>query len=295
MYSKLKNKVLYCVFLCMCACESTETQPVTIHDTSLRTDGDVQALKNFFYMIPSPMETSILIKKTGVDYHYDFLNAPDNYKHYQTTNQKAINLGVYCADLCYATLFDQQQDLRFYISSAKKLAEDLGVMDAFDSQMIDRVEYNLEERDSMLKIVSEIYWIADAHLKESENATVSSLMMYGGFIETLYLASNLYSLDKSNQALAQVIADQVYALYNLNALLKKTSEIDPKTQQTVEHTHELLEIYRSFKTQSENPEAVVLDSSNQLLIKGENQIQMTQSDFMALFEKIVAIRDNIVS
>jgi len=276
----------------------SESGPNTMNDIVEQDQSYINSLdevKNIFYMIPSPMETAILVKKSGAEYDYRLLNAPNNVSKYDTKYKKAVNLGVYSADLSYATLYDQIQDIRFYITSSKSLAEDLGVMKAFDQNMIDRVEYNLEDKDSMMSIVSDIYWIADAHLKETDNVVVSSLMLYGGWIEAFYLAANLYSVDIDNTELRMRITEQKHSLDNLLSLLTKTAVIDEQINDCIDHLKQLQELFNSFHLEEESP--VLLDEKENGInvIGGKSEITMTPKQFESLFNLVKEIRSKNIS
>jgi len=247
-------------------------------------------VKNIFYMIPSPIETAILLKKAGAEYDYTLLNAPNNASKYDTKFKKAVNLGIYSADLSYATLFDQIQDIRFYISSSKKIAEDLGIMKAFNQGMIDRIEYNLEDKDSMMAIVSEIYWIADAHLKETDNVVVSSLMLYGGWIEAFHLACNLYKADPSNIALKKRITEQRHSLDNLVGLLNKTAFIDQQINRCVKDLQSLQKTFDSFEL-TEEEVGIRKESSGISVITGKSVLSMSKEQFERLFKLVESIRE----
>ncbi|MFN7690355.1 MAG: hypothetical protein ACK5QU_04665, partial [Bacteroidota bacterium] len=51
------------------------------------------------FSIPSPLQTSILLKTSGANYSKDLLNVTSKLPSYSTEYKKALNLGVYGADL----------------------------------------------------------------------------------------------------------------------------------------------------------------------------------------------------
>ncbi|MBA3706179.1 MAG: hypothetical protein H0W84_09860, partial [Bacteroidetes bacterium] len=62
------------------------------------------------FSIPSPIQTAFLIKNSGAAYSKDILNAANKSAQYATNFSKALNLGIYGADLGYVTIYDQTQD-----------------------------------------------------------------------------------------------------------------------------------------------------------------------------------------
>src|SRR4051812_20350593 len=56
---------------------------------------DEEVIGSVLQSIPSPLEISVLLKESGTKYDVGFLNSPDNLSKYNSSYQKALNLGVY--------------------------------------------------------------------------------------------------------------------------------------------------------------------------------------------------------
>ena len=110
------------------------------------------------FSIPSPIQTAMLIKRSGANYNKAYLNPADKVNGYSMQMQKALNLGVFGADLGYVTMYDQNQDAIAFFQAAQKLAEDLGVSGAFDKALIQRFKANIGKQDSMLNLVATESW-----------------------------------------------------------------------------------------------------------------------------------------
>jgi hypothetical protein len=79
--------------------------------------------KNIFHNIPPPMETAALLKKAGAEYDKDILNDVKNVDNYTAASKQALNLGIYGADLSYASVFNNTQESMLYTSCAQNLAK----------------------------------------------------------------------------------------------------------------------------------------------------------------------------
>jgi hypothetical protein len=141
--------------------------------------------------MPSPIEMAILVKHAGGEYNPDLLNDVKNIDNYLTNGKKTVNIGVYSSDVGYTSLYKQTQETVFFLGNVRKLSDDIGLSDAFDQSMFERVESNIENRDSLLLILSSSYDVANQYLKENNRMNTSVLMMAGGWIESMYLAANL--------------------------------------------------------------------------------------------------------
>ncbi len=168
-----------------------------------------------FQTIPSPFEMASIFEEAGASYGGDYTNPIANVSKYTTSAQQAINLGVYGTDLGYANIYDQSQESMFYMNCSKILADALGVTSAFNPTTIKRIEDNMNNRDSMMLIVNDAFWMCDAYLKENGQNDLSALIIAGGWIEGLYLGGSSLNKETPNEQLMIKIAEQKHSLNNL--------------------------------------------------------------------------------
>ena len=185
------------------------------------SDETIGKVQDIFFSVPSPMEMASLLKKAGADYDMSLLNDVKKVHDYTTARSQALNLGVYGANLSYASIFNQNQESIIYLSCTKKLAEKLGVTKAFDDKTIERMEANIENRDSLLNIVSETYYMLDAYLKENDRDHISAMVIAAGWVEGLYMATSIAKIsEEPDEKLLERIAEQKLSLNNLVELVE---------------------------------------------------------------------------
>jgi hypothetical protein len=102
-----------------------------------------------------------------------------------------------------------------------KLAAELGIPDDKFLLSIKRIESNLTNKDSMIKIANELYATTENNLKANDRASAAALIIVGGWTEAMYIATNLLSKHANDIELIDRISEQKYSLYNLIILLKK--------------------------------------------------------------------------
>lgn len=197
MNTKLKNTLgIFAAALLLFGCGSEqkpaveESQPAAVEAKEM-TDEDLAEADNMIKQMPSPIEMAILVKHAGGEYNSALLNDVKRIDEYVTTGKKTVNMGVYSADVGYTSLYKQTQETVFYLNNVRKLSDAIGLTDAFDQAVFDRVEANIENRDSLLHILSGSYDVANQYLKENNRMNTSLLMIAGGWIESMYLAANL--------------------------------------------------------------------------------------------------------
>ncbi len=246
--------------------------------------------KMVFYTVPSPYETALIFERSGVGYNIGVLNSIDNVNNYSTNVKQALNFGVYGADLSYANIFDQSQQCMFYMNCAKKLADGLGITSAFDAETIERIEANMNNRDSLMNIINDSYWIADSYLKENEQDFLSALIISGGWIEGLYLGTVTLYRDKPSEELMKSIADQKYSLDNLIGLLALYDHSEVVSIKT--KLEGLKTIYDKI-TMKENATSVS-NEGEMATIDGGNTLNFTKENIIEIADNIKTIRNEII-
>ena len=246
------------------------------------------------FSIPSPIQTAILIKQVNASYTKDLLNKTDKLNSYATNFSKALNLGIYGADLGYITLYEQPQDAITYLNSVKKLADQLGVSGAFEPKTIERFQKNIGTKDSLLVLVSEAYRASDAYLKNNQRNDVSGLVLTGGWIETLYFTTTL-AKTKSSEELKRRIGEQKSSLNSLIKLLSTyQSQPEPEYTRLIDKLIDLASVFEGveFKYTYEKP--VVDVSGKTSTINSKTEIKISPEQIDQITQKIQAIRNLIV-
>jgi DNA-directed RNA polymerase subunit F len=187
--------------------------------------------------------------------------------------KQAVNLGIYGADLSYASMFDQKQESMNHLAAAQKLAREMGVADALDEKIVERLNANQDSRDSLMKIVSEAYADLNGYLKEDARLEVAALVVSGGWIEALYLSTQ-YS-GAGNSAIRQRIAEQKYSLTNLLEYFDKFGD-NEKLREMKGDLLSLRDIYNEVTATAGKTEAkkeadgmVVIGNSSSMSISDE--------------------------
>jgi hypothetical protein len=268
------------------AANTDELPPVdSTQTTILNINGEI-------FSIPSPIQTAFLIKNSGAAYSKEILNPASKSSDYSTNFSKALNLGIYGADLGYVTIYDQTQDAIGYLNSAKKLADELGVSGAFDTKTIERFQKNLGNKDSMLVLVGVAYRSSDSYLKNNDRNDVSGLVLAGGWLESLYFATNVYKT-KPNEDVKRRIAEQKSSLQSLIKLLTQYYS-QPEYTEFIDNLNDLATVFDGveFKYTYEKP---TTDAEKKLTtINSKSEVNITPEQIESISQKVKSIRSQIV-
>jgi hypothetical protein len=254
---------------------------------------DVKTVKEIFYSLPSPLETAMILKQAGAKYNEELLNPTENVSKYVTNKSMALNLGIYTTDLSYASLFDQTQATINYMDASKRMAEGLGILNVIDEEIIERLEANINNRDIIMDIISETIMNSSSFFEENDRQAMSTIVLVGGWVEGLYIATNLVTPDSDleNNELVKRIVDQKLTLSTVVTLLEENDDNeDIKTIMT--HVDEIKRIYDKIEISSSAIEPVTDEETNVTTLKSTTQVKMSPKTFNQLKEKVKVIRNN---
>lgn len=267
--------------------DATDSVPAT--ETKVETKS-----QNVFYSIPSPIQLGQMLQRAGATYDKKVLNPLDNVSKYSTTTSKALNLGVYGADLSYSAIFNQTQETMSYLNGAKKLAEELGITSSFTTEVMKRMEKNSGNKDSLLQIISELFLNSNEALKENEQSNISILVLSGGFIEGLYVGTQVAKTVKDNTGINTRIAELKGSLNNLIALMS-TENSDKTISDLSNDLKSIKEIYDEMPV-TESKATVKADSTkNTITIGGSSRYSLTKEQLNKITIKAESIRSKIIN
>lgn len=269
--------------------ESTEDSNDQVVDENLTPERAAKA-QLVFHTVPSPLETASIFQNAGSVYNPEITNPVENVNKYATNTQKAINLGVYGADLCYANVFDQTQESMFYMNCSKKMSDGLGITAGFDAATMERMEENVNNRDSLMVIINDAFWLADAYLKENGQENLSALIITGGWVEGLFLGTKTLKKDNPDEELMKKIAEQKYSLTNLMDLLATYNNEDvKKLAKTLAPLKTVFD-----KVEVEENEATVSNQTGVPTIDGGSTLKYETSTILEIAVVIEKIRNGII-
>jgi hypothetical protein len=259
--------------------------PDTVKSAVLNVGGEL-------FSVPSPIQTALLIQKSGITYDKKTLSASNKVNTYSTDFSRALNLGIYGADLGYVSLYNQIQDALGYLASIKQLSDKLGLSAAFDVGTMERIKNNITNKDSMMVLVGIAYRGSDAYLKENQRTDMSSLILAGGWIESMHFSVIAYKSKPSDQIRFR-IAEQKQALTSLVKILGMNSSADV-TDLTAK-LNELSKIYESiqFKYTFVEPKHDTIKKLT--FINSTTEVIISDEQLGQISSKVEEIRNKIIN
>ncbi|MCZ2355677.1 MAG: hypothetical protein LC115_03130 [Bacteroidia bacterium] len=280
-----------------CKSDPGKTTGEATQDTlALKFDtGMLQNVGDIIKTVPSPVEIATLVKKSGANFNAKMLNPAQNAAKYTKTYKQGLNMGVYGADLGYAALYSQTQESRSLLEAVNKLGTALNILGAFELETIKGVEANLDKPDSLIQLVTEQFKMADAHLKQTDRADIGILVMAGGWVEGLYLSTQLIKA-KSNPAIETRVGEQKVSLGSLIALVETYKD----KEGFVDLAKDLNDLKASFDKvtisyEEAAPNTKKSGDTAELTINTKSKVEISKEVMAEITKKIEAFRNKIVS
>ncbi len=243
-------------------------------------------IRNIINSIPSPLEISFLIHDAGIQYNKSILNTGKNVSRYNSNDKRALNLGVYGTDLGYTDIYSQSQDGIEYLSAIKELADDLGIGQFFDFDIIRKLTESGDNLDSLLLVTSENFNRINDHFQEQNRSALSVLLLLGGWIESLHLTCQVALLQMENEMIKERIGEQKIILENMMILLDVYAKDNHyfedlmKQMEELETTFKGVEIiYTYAESTSEVIDGVLVikdNSTSEVKISNENVVEIAR-------------------
>ena len=258
-----------------------------IDPASLNTNFDGK-----IFSIPSPVQTAMLIKELNLPFDQNILNPTENSKNYSTEFKQALNLGIYGTDLGYCSLYEQKNSALKYLSAVEKLTGQLGLEGAFDKSFMSRFEKNSDNQDSMVVITADAYRKADYFLKNAKRKSTSSLILAGGWIESMHFACKMSTASK-NAKIKERIGEQQQTLATMIEILEEYN----KSKQN----DELITSLKDLKTEFDKIKvdytyvAPKTDTKNKVTtLQHDISVEISDDVMSAINTKVNNLRESVI-
>lgn len=192
-----------------------------LSDSALATQ--ILNIDNSLYNIPSPHQFTKTLVDAAVGFDPSLTNPVQNVSQYSNSYKKALNMGIYGADLGYANMYERTQEAVMFFSAIKTLAQELGVINAFRKDTFEKIERNLNNEDSVMQLLASSYQDVDLFLRSNNQEHIGALILVGGWIESMHMLSS-FALGNNNAELAALIGENKRTITNM--ILALTRFID---------------------------------------------------------------------
>ena len=285
------SAIVVSIFIASCNSSTNDTPSETSVDSVSTTVAEDTEQSQVVYNIPSPMETFIILKMTSVPFDKSLLNPSANVSKYVTNFSKSINLGIYSADLAFSLLYEQNKEIETYLKNTADLKSSLNIDGDFFQSLIKRIKANSSNLDSMMQIVSEANVNTNMYLNENKMNNTVALITAGGWIEGLYMLSNIAQKNPKKE-LVGMVADQKLVVKNLIKTLEPFAS-DKEIAGLLADVKDIEKLYESLKPVE--GKSTTSANKNIASIGNNTSFELTSEQLKLIVDKATALRNKLTN
>jgi hypothetical protein len=239
------------------------------------------------YNLPSALQIAYVFKKSGAGFAPALLNNKANSSKYNTSNYKrAVNFGIYSADLAYCLFNKKYQESKEYLKACKDMGSYLGLNQAFESDnMAQRFDKNISNEDSVIKIVSSVQLKTDVMFEQNKQKHITVIAFTGAWTESMYIAFEVYAKDKNKKVLASLL-EQLLLSQTIVKALKTHQASEPEMVDLISSVEKINSQFNSIagvKSAMQKDEEMDFNSMN-----------VTDAELKAIGELVKNLRTNMI-
>lgn len=157
-----------------------------------------------FYGLLTPVEVCTIFNRLGVPYDKNAPNPSSNRDLYLSSSKASVNLGIYGVDFGYIKMFGIGQQMIDYMMTIRDLSNKLGIPEKYILNPIKKMENNMSDVDTITALMNKAYNDIDNHLRNDGRESTAGLMLMGGWVEAMYIATHLvYNPDNPDPEVVQ--------------------------------------------------------------------------------------------
>jgi len=204
-------------------------------------------LETHVYPLPTSAEVIKMLTDLEVGFIIGISNPVENTKKYFSSTTRAINLGVYGADLSYATLYNMQQEVINYMSAIRSLANELNMSKIYDETLYEKIKLNFDNRDLLVDILSAAFNDTYGYLNENDQQSLALLVVGGAWVEGMYLTTHVSEAAYQVAGISKVLLEQKQS-FELFLELTQPYSTDPSVGDFVKVLEPVKKVYEGIGT-----------------------------------------------
>lgn len=199
------------------------------------------------YPLPTSAEVIRLLTDLEVGYMVGISNPVENVKKYFSSQSRAINLGVYGADLSYSTLYNMNQEIINYLNAIRSLANELNMSKIYDERLYDSIRLNIDNKDKLVDILTNAFNDTYSYLSDNDQQPLALLVVGGAWVEGMYLTTHVSDAAYQVAGISKVLLEQKKS-FDLYLELTQPYMSDPGVSDFVKLLDPMKKVYDGMST-----------------------------------------------
>jgi hypothetical protein len=225
MYCKPLVIIVSGAVLAFSACKPSADNSGANKEADKISQSEIQkGVEEVLFPLPEPMGVYKMLEYIDASYAGNILNPVTSIDKYTVSNAKAVNLGIYAADLSYATVYDKKNDVDAYSQVLKTIIDDLGIKVDYELLTSQESRKKVETPDSLVKLTTEVFYSVYDFLYKESDPSYAALMANGYYVEGLYIATHLLKETYNNFEMLKIVCQQEQPLAEIIKLNEKFAD-----------------------------------------------------------------------
>jgi hypothetical protein len=199
------------------------------------------------YPLPTSAKVIKMLTELEVGYIIGITNPVENTKKYFSSTARATNLGIYGADLSYATLYNMQQEVINYMRAIRSLSNELNMSKIYNEDLYNRIKQNFDNRDELVKILTNSFNETYAYLADNDQQPLALLVVGGAWVEGMYLTTHVSEAAYQVAGISRVLLEQKKS-FDLYIEITKAYTTDPSIGDFVKLLDPVKKVYEGIGT-----------------------------------------------
>jgi len=170
---------------------------------------------------------------SDVQYYADIVNEPTKALDYEGDNKIAANMGAYLGDMVYVMGTSGPKDAYLNYGAAMECAKHVGLEESFPSIIIERYTDENVSSDSIVRLLDQALDNSKKQLSEKDKSEFFDFMLYGNYVEKLYVISALLKKQENKD-----LSDAANANLRRDLLLYMV-----KQREHLDNLYEIMSVY----------------------------------------------------
>ena len=199
------------------------------------------------YPLPTSASVIKMLTELEVGYIFGISNPVENTKKYFSSPSRAINLGVYGADLSYATLYNIEQGVINYLNAIRSLANELNMTQLYNEELYEKIKKNYDNKDELVKILTEAFNDTYSYLAENDQKPLALLVVGGAWVEGMYLTTHVSEAAYQVAGISGVLLEQKES-FEMFLETTQPYKNDPAVADFLKQLDPVKEVYKNLGT-----------------------------------------------
>ena len=236
------------IFLTSCnSCKSRVAEKQQEKSELAQVDSLENQIEENVYPLPTSAEVIKMLTELEVGYIIGISNPVENTKKYFSSTKRAINMGVYGADLSYATLYNMQQMVINYLDAIRSLSNELNMSKIYNAALYDSIKKNYDNKDELVRILTEAFNETYVYLADNDQQPLALLVVGGAWVEGMYLTTHVSEAAYQVAGISKVLLEQKKS-FELFLEITKPYANDPSVSDFVAKLDPIRKVYEGLGT-----------------------------------------------